>query len=213
METSWKSHPTPGAARGQTASWRRRVAGADIARMRSSVVVCVARSPRRLGINGSISGREGGALAATTASGSHYHRRQRLHHRRLDSSPPRRLLRPHPVPYSRSPWGPEPGNPRLPFSVEKLIVKPGRPGLKSRPCHHLIARCFPLSEPVSCEAAGETGCIGGFVNPDLHPVRAAPTPAPQGVGSRRPASVLPIGRCRARWCRLAENHSPRPLRH
>ncbi|KAK2088572.1 hypothetical protein P7K49_034479 [Saguinus oedipus] len=46
-------------------------------------------SPRRPGINGSISGREGGALAAATASGSHYHRRQRLHRRRLDSSPPR----------------------------------------------------------------------------------------------------------------------------
>ena len=72
--------------------------GAAGARMRSGGVVCVACSPRRPGINGSISGREGGALAATTASGSHYHRRQRLHRRRLDPSLPRRRLRPHPVP-------------------------------------------------------------------------------------------------------------------
>lgn len=92
---------------------------------------CVARSPRRPGINGSISGREGGALAATTASGSHYHRRQRLHRRRLDPRLPRRRLRLHPVPCSRSTWGLGPGNPRLLISVEKLIVKPGRPGLKS----------------------------------------------------------------------------------
>lgn len=129
----------PGTARGQAASWWRRVAGAGgvggrvVAglRMRNAAVVCVARSPRRPGINGSISGREGGALAATTASGSHYHRRQRLHRRRLDPSLPRRRLRPHPVPCSRSVWGPGPGNPRLPTSVEKLIVKPGKPGLKS----------------------------------------------------------------------------------
>lgn len=84
-------------------------------RMRNAAVVCVARSPRRPGINGSISGREGGALAATTASGSHYHRRQRLHRRRLDPSLPRRCLRPHPVPCSRSAWGPGPGNPFSPL--------------------------------------------------------------------------------------------------
>lgn len=147
-----------------------------------------ARSPRRPGINGSISGRGGGALAAATASGSHYHRRQRLHHRRLDPSPPRRLLRPHPVPCSRSPRGPGPGNPRLPVSAEKLIGRPGRPGFKSRPCHLLTARSYPPSEPFSCEAAGETSCTRGFADPagtlkaapSTRQYRGARIPAPQG---------------------------------
>lgn len=112
---SGRAHGT-GVARGQAASWRWRAAGRLVcACAAAGVGGAAARSARRPGINGSISGREGGALAAATASGSHYHRRQRLHRRRLDRSPPRRLLRPHPVPCSRFPPGPRPGNPRLHF--------------------------------------------------------------------------------------------------
>lgn len=69
--------------------------------------------------------------------------------------------------------------------------------------------------PVSCETAGRP-CTPGFVDTDVHALRAAPSlrgypgaqvPAPQGVGPRR-ASVLPIGRRRARRRRLAETGSP-----
>lgn len=145
MEISCKTPPSPAprAVRGQAASWRWLAAGprGGRARMRSGGGGGGVAAP---GINSSISGREGGALAAATASGSHYHRRQRLHRRRLDPSPSRRLLRPHPIPYSHSPREPGPGNSRLPVSAGKQIVQPGRPGFKSRPCHLLLtARSYP----------------------------------------------------------------------
>lgn len=157
--------------RGQTASWRRGMVE-RLARMRGSWDRA-ARSPRRPGFNGSISGREGGALAAATASGSHYHRRQRLHRRRLDPSPPRRLLRPHPVPCYCSPRGPGPGNPGLPISAENLIVKPGRPRFNFRPCQPLTAKSYP---PLSLLAKQWGNGVQETVDLDGHPMRAAPSP-------------------------------------
>lgn len=157
--------PAPGAVRGQAASWWLRAAsggGSRRAHAQRAREGGAARSPRRPGINGSISGREGGALAAATASGSHYHRRQRLHRRRLDPSPPRRLLRPHPVPCSRSPRGPGLGNPCLPISAEKLIVKPGRPGFRSQPCHLLTARSYSPLILFLAKQPGKQGVPGAL---------------------------------------------------
>lgn len=48
------------------------------------------------------------------------------------------------------------------------------------------------------------------MDPDGHPVSAAPILAPQGVGPGRRASGLPIGCCRARRRRLAETCYPGP---
>lgn len=141
------------------------------------------RGRRGPGINSSISGREGGALAAATASGSHYHRRQRLHRRRLDPRPSRRRLRPHPIPCSRSPREPGPGNSRPPISAGKQIVEPGRPGFKSRPCPHLLltARAYPLGLFLA-KRRGDRVRVS--VDPDVHPL-GRPRPASAGTEGHR----------------------------
>lgn len=149
------------------------------------------RRPRRPDINGSISGREGGALAAATASGSHYHRRQGC---TAGGWPPACRT----TAFARTPSSSR--SPRRPGHPDS---QPGRRscgrGFGSRHCNLRAAHPLPLSA-----GAGRSGRESEA--PALRPGRAPGETAPsegalRGAGSRAPEvrtrgwrRVLPIGR-------------------